>query len=150
MCIWEKHLFHNDISPHFKFLLSNERLDFCDKKLNKRSKWFNNADKFSWPSLIIFTKGANIFVHDIFVCTSSGFVSSGGLSDLGALSKFQVWGPNTITTGTSKDIEYHEKGQYFLSLISEHETHILYRFITHRVKYFKPLFLAILMIMAYR
>ncbi len=30
MCIREKHLFHNDISPHFKFLLSNERLDFCD------------------------------------------------------------------------------------------------------------------------
>ncbi len=28
--------------------------------------------------------------------------------------------------------------------------HILYRFITHRVKYFKPLFLEILMIMAYR
>ncbi len=27
------------------------------------------------------------------------------------------------------------------------ETHILYRFITHRVKYFKPLFLEILMIM---
>ncbi len=26
----EKHLFRNDISPHFKFLLSNERLDFCD------------------------------------------------------------------------------------------------------------------------
>ncbi len=26
MCIREKHLFHNDISPHFKFLLSNERL----------------------------------------------------------------------------------------------------------------------------
>ncbi len=24
----EKHLFHNDISPHFKFLFSNERLDF--------------------------------------------------------------------------------------------------------------------------
>ncbi len=85
------------------------------------------------------------------VCTSSGFVSRGGLSDLGALSKFQVWGPNTITTGTSKNkLEYHEKGQYFLSLISERETHILYRFITHRVKYFKHLFLAILMIMAYR
>ncbi len=28
-CIWEKHLFH-EIFPHFKFLLSNERLDFCD------------------------------------------------------------------------------------------------------------------------
>ncbi len=27
-------------------------------------------------------------------------------------------------------MEYHEKGQYFLSLISESETHILYRFIT--------------------
>ncbi len=38
----------------------------------------------------------------------------------------------------------------FLSLISESETHTLYRFITHRVKYFKPLFIAILMIMAYR
>ncbi len=35
-----------------------------------------------------------------------------------------------------------------LSLISESETHILYRFITHKVKYFKPLFLEILMIMA--
>ncbi len=37
MCIREKHLFHNDISPHFKFLLSNERLDLCDF-FNKRSK----------------------------------------------------------------------------------------------------------------
>ncbi len=26
--------------------------------------------------------------------------------------------------------EQHEKGQYFLSLISESETHILYRFVT--------------------
>ncbi len=49
-----------------------------------------------------------------------------------------------------KILEYHEKDQYFLSLISESETHILYRFIKHRVKYFKPLFLDILMIMAYR
>ncbi len=30
MCIREKHLFHNDISPQFKFVLSNERLDFCE------------------------------------------------------------------------------------------------------------------------
>ncbi len=30
-----------------------------------------------------------------------------------------------------------------LSIISESETHILYRFITNRVKYFKPLFLDI-------
>ncbi len=43
-----------------------------------------------------------------------------------------------------------KKVNIFLSLISESETHILYVFIIHRVKYFKPLFLEILMIMAYR
>ncbi len=42
-----------------------------------------------------------------------------------------------------KKFEYHENGQYFLSLISESETHILYR-VTYRVKYYKPLFLDIL------
>ncbi len=35
-----------------------------------------------------------------------------------------------VCTGTSKKIEYHEKGQYLLSLIWERETHILYRFLT--------------------
>ncbi len=40
-----------------------------------------------------------------------------------------------------KKCEYHEKGQYFLPLISKSETHILYRFITHGVKYFMPFFL---------
>ncbi len=30
MCIIEKHLFHNDISPHFKLFFSNEKLDLCD------------------------------------------------------------------------------------------------------------------------
>ncbi len=29
-CAFEKTLLHNDISTHFKFLLSNERLDLCD------------------------------------------------------------------------------------------------------------------------
>ncbi len=60
MCIREKHLLHNDIYPHFKFLLSNERLDlnvFFIKRIN-------NADKCSQHSLIIFTKGADIFGHD--------------------------------------------------------------------------------------
>ncbi len=37
-----------------------------------------------------------------------------------------------------------------MSLISESETHILYKFNTHRVKYFKPLFLEIWMSIAYR
>ncbi len=36
-----------------------------------------------------------------------------------------------LYTGTSKKIiKYHEKGYYLLSLISESETHILFRFIT--------------------
>ncbi len=43
-----------------------------------------------------------------------------------------------------------KKVNIFGPLISESETHILYRFITHRVKYFKSLFLEILLIMAYR
>ncbi len=34
-----------------------------------------------------------------------------------------------------------KKVNIFFSLISESKTHILYRFITHIVKYFKPLFL---------
>ncbi len=29
-CIRENPLFHTDISPHFKFLLSNGRLEFSD------------------------------------------------------------------------------------------------------------------------
>ncbi len=41
-----------------------------------------------------------------------------------------------------------KKDIYFLSLISESETHILYKFIKHRVKYYKPLFLEMLIIMA--
>ncbi len=49
-----------------------------------------------------------------------------------------------------KEFEYLKKGQYILSLISESETQILYRLITHRVYYLNPLFHEILMIMAYR
>ncbi len=33
--VFDKNVFYNDISPHLKCLLSNERLDFCD--LKKRS-----------------------------------------------------------------------------------------------------------------
>ncbi len=58
----KKHLFHNDISPHFKFVLSNERLDFCDLKKIYIYR-INNADTCSQPSLIIFIKGADIFGH---------------------------------------------------------------------------------------
>ncbi len=65
MCIREKHLFHNDIFPDFKFLLSNERLDFVNKKNNNQR--INNADSFSQPPLIIFTKGADIFGHDTYI-----------------------------------------------------------------------------------
>jgi len=68
-----------------------------------------------------------------------------------------VWLPTFViisylqNTGTfKKNLNIMKKVNIFLSLISESETHILYRFITHRVKYFKPLFLEILMIMTYR
>ncbi len=64
----KKHLFNNDIYPHLKLLLSNERLDFC-AFFFKKIKSINNADSFSQPSLIIFTKGADIFCHDcIYRC----------------------------------------------------------------------------------
>ncbi len=43
-----------------------------------------------------------------------------------------------------------KKVNFFLSLISESEIHILYTLIARRVKYFKPLFLDMLMIVAYR
>ncbi len=56
----------------------------------------------------------------------------------------------TSKKNLGKKLEYCEMGQHFLSFIAESETHVLYRCITHRVKYFKPLFLDILMIMAYR
>ncbi len=59
MCIRE---FLNYISPHFKFLLSNERLDFLWSK--NKIKRINNADSFSQPSVIMFTKGADIFGND--------------------------------------------------------------------------------------
>ncbi len=45
---------------------------------------------------------------------------------------------NTEVLQKKKKVKYHEKGLYFLSLLSESETHILYKFITHRVKYVKP------------
>ncbi len=58
---YNKHLFYNDNSPHLKCLLSNERLDLCDKKKIKK---VNNVNLFSQRSLIIFTKDADIFGHD--------------------------------------------------------------------------------------
>ncbi len=51
------------LTPHFKFLLSKERLDFLEF-LKSKIKRINNANKFSQVSLIIFTKGADIFDHD--------------------------------------------------------------------------------------
>ncbi len=45
-----------------------------------------------------------------------------------------LWETNVAiisSTGTfKKKLEYHETGQFFLSLISESETHVLYRLIT--------------------
>ncbi len=50
----------------------------------------------------------------------------------GVMLKIQLWSQKSIpfyNTGTSQKWEYQE-GQYFLSLVSESETHILYRYIT--------------------
>ncbi len=57
---------------------------------------------------------------------------------------------HTYTQVHKKKFEYHEKGQFFLSLISESETIYYIDSLHIRGKYFKPLFLEILMIMAYR
>ncbi len=45
--------------PHFQLFYFNDRLEFCEFfewKINR----INNADLFSQPPLLIFTKGANI------------------------------------------------------------------------------------------
>ncbi len=52
-------------------------------------------------------------------------------------------------TGTSKKIEYHKKVNIFCHSFQKVKP-IYYIDSLHRVKYFKPLFLDILMIMAYR
>ncbi len=57
MCIRENNLFHNDISPHFKFLLSNERLDLCEKKRSKGLTMQINFHSLLWsylPRVLIF------------------------------------------------------------------------------------------------
>ncbi len=46
-------------SPHFQLFYFNDRLDLCEC-FEWKIKWINNADLFSKPPLLIFTKGANI------------------------------------------------------------------------------------------
>ncbi len=43
------------------------------------------------------------------------------------MQRVYIW--NYIQVNQKNKFEYHEIGQYFLSLISESETHILFRFI---------------------
>ncbi len=70
------------------------------------------------------------------------------ISGLFALYKFCVdIIVKSLLTGTSKNIWINGKKVNILSLISESET---YSFIKHRLKYFKHLFLEIVMNMAYR
>ncbi len=68
------------------------------------------------------------------------------LYDVAKLAKLYY---STIYRYIYKNKLYHEKGQYFLSLISEGETHILYRFIAQS-EIFQALLLEMLIIMAYR
>ncbi len=46
-------------SPHVQLFYFNDRLEFCEF-LEWKIKRINNADLFSQPPLLIFTKGANI------------------------------------------------------------------------------------------
>ncbi len=46
-------------SPHFQLFYFNDRLEFCEF-FEWKIKRINNADLFSQPPLVIFTKGANI------------------------------------------------------------------------------------------
>ncbi len=48
-----------DPPPHFQLFYFNDRLEFCDF-FEWKIKRINNADLFSQPPLVIFTKGANI------------------------------------------------------------------------------------------
>ncbi len=47
------------VSPHFKLFYFNERFEFCEF-FEWKIKQINDADLFSQPSLLIFTKGVNI------------------------------------------------------------------------------------------
>ncbi len=46
-------------SPHFQLFYFNDRLEFCEF-FEWKIKRIKNADLFSQPPLVIFTKGANI------------------------------------------------------------------------------------------
>ncbi len=46
-------------SPHFQLFYFNDRLEFFEF-FEWKIKRINNADLFSQPPLVIFTKGANI------------------------------------------------------------------------------------------
>ncbi len=66
MCIRHKHLFHNDICPHFKFLISNKRLDiyfflYKIKRINNADTFFTalfdhiyQGCQYFWPWLYIY------------------------------------------------------------------------------------------------
>ncbi len=62
----------------------------------------------------------NIRQHSCYICQSINV----------SVYKYTNYIKKCIYTVTSLQFLYCEKGQYFLSLISESETHILYRFIT--------------------
>ncbi len=54
------------VSPHFQLVYFNERLEFCE--FFWKIKRLSNADLFSQPPLLIFTKAAKISGgHCIFI-----------------------------------------------------------------------------------
>ncbi len=63
-------------SPHFQLFYFNDRLEFCEF-FEWKIKRINNADLFSQPTLVIFTKGANISGgHCTFSQLADAFIQS--------------------------------------------------------------------------
>ncbi len=63
-------------SPHFQLFYFNDRLEFCEF-FEWKIKRINDADLFSQPPLVIFTKGANISGgHCIYIVTSVRYLIS--------------------------------------------------------------------------
>ncbi len=76
----------------------------------------STLDVTNWPLQIIWT-----LCQYVINRTRHQFTAGDRVTSCWAISSVQVH---------LKKMEYHKKGQYFWSLISKSETHILYRFIT--------------------
>ncbi len=105
-----------DPPPHFQLFYFNDRLEFCEF-FEWKIKRINNADLFSQPPLVIFTKGANISGgHCIcmYVCVCV-FVCIGYYK----LNIF--WFMGSVDTKAALKLQFHSAYQY-MCLVSHQWT----------------------------